>query len=100
MSTISYDSGAAAAYEAEVAAITARIEGIIGDREAQKNYVASNYRSTDNDTDYDTVERKWLEAADAVRALVVQARELMERNDETAAAAHARAGAAIAGMNA
>ncbi|HRO29939.1 MULTISPECIES: hypothetical protein [Micrococcaceae] len=100
MSTISYDSGAAASYEAEVAAITGRIEGIIGDRESQKNYVASNYQATDNDADYDMVEQKWLEAADAVRALVVQARELMEKNDDTAATAHSRASGAIAGMRA
>lgn len=98
--TISYDSGATANYEAEVSAITARIEGIIGDRESQKNYVASNYQATDNDADYETVERKWLEAADAVRALVVQARELMEKNDDTAATAHSRASGAIAGMQA
>ena len=98
--TISYDSGATANYEAEVSAITARIEGIIGDRESQKNYVASNYQATDNDADYETVERKWLEAADAVRALVVQARELMEKNDDTAATAHSRAAGAIAGMQA
>ncbi|MCT2087765.1 hypothetical protein M3D92_00445 [Micrococcus terreus] len=99
MTTIKYDAGAAEQYEADVAAIAGRIEGILGDREAQKNYVASNYQATDNDAEYDTVEKKWLEAGDAVKRIVEKARNLMIENDVTASNAHKRASDAIMGMN-
>ena len=94
MSTIKYDSGAAATFEGEVEAIAGRIETIIGDRDDQKKFVADNFENTDNDADYDAVEAKWLEAADAVRLLVVRARELMQENDVTASTAHNKACAA------
>lgn len=96
--TIKYDSGAAEQYEADVEAIAGRIEGILGDREQQKNFVANNYRSTDNDADYDDVEKKWLEAGEAVRDIVKRARDLMIQNDVTASDAHKRASNAIVGM--
>ena len=98
MSTIKYDSGAAATFEGEVEAIAGRIETIIGDRDDQKKFVADNFENTDNDADYDAVEAKWLEAADAVRLLVVRARELMQENDVTASTAHNKARVAIETM--
>lgn len=96
--TIQYDSGAAAQYEADVLAIAGRIEGLLGDREAQKNYVASNFEATDNDADYDAVEKDWLEAGEAVKQAVDLARTLMEENDVIATDAHSRASSAIAAM--
>lgn len=98
-SVIKYDSGATATYEGDVRTIAGRIEGIIGDREAQRNFVAENYESTDNDADYDAIEKKWIDAADAVKAIVDRARELMEENDDTALTHHNRAGTAIRGMS-
>ncbi|MFC7401167.1 hypothetical protein [Citricoccus sp. GCM10030269] len=98
MSTIKYDAGAAATYEAEVESIAGRIETIIGDREDQKKFVESSYEATDNDADYSVVESKWLEAAEAVRDIVKLARSLMEQNDVTASTAHNAARIAIEGM--
>lgn len=96
--TIQYDAAAAANYEAEVNNIAARMEELIGDREDQKAFVQSNYEATDNDADYSVIEEKWLEAAQAAKDLITSARELMEKNDVTAADAHSRAGSAISQM--
>jgi hypothetical protein len=96
--TIQFNEAAAVAYEDEVNKIAARMEELIGDREDQKAFVESNYESTDNDADYSTVETKWLEAAEAARQLIQDARALMEKNTVTATSAHQRAGAAIGAM--
>lgn len=96
---IKYDSGATAAYEWQVGQIADRIEGILGDRETQKAYMAENYQSTGNSDDYDGVETKWLSACEKVRDLVKEARELMEKNDITATEAAKAANTHISAMN-
>ena len=100
MTTIKYDSAAAAAYEDDVRRIAGRIEAILGDREQQKKFVADNYQATDNDADYDAIEQIWLDAGQKVKELVDRARTLMEENDEVAAGAHQRASGHITAMRA
>lgn len=100
MSTISYDSAAAAAYEDEVLRIAGRIETILGDREQQKNFVAENYQASDNDAEYDAIEQTWLDAGRTVKELVDRARTLMEENDDIASNAHTQANGHIAAMKA
>ncbi|GAA4775602.1 hypothetical protein [Citricoccus nitrophenolicus] len=95
---IKYDSGASAAYEYEVGQIADRIEGILGDREDQKNYVEQNYEATNTSEDLSAVESKWLAACEQVRDLVKEARTLMEKNDVTADEAARAAGAAVGSM--
>ncbi|MEE1621234.1 hypothetical protein ACQ3I4_05795 [Zafaria sp. Z1313] len=83
--TISFDAGAAARIEADVLRIAGRIETIIGDREQQQNFVATNWEDEQNRDGYDQKEKAWITAANNTLELVRKARQLLDENQVTAA---------------
>ena len=83
--TISFDEGAAARIESDILRIAGRIETIIGDREQQKKFVADNWEDAQNREGYDSKESDWILAANDTLGLVRDARELLSKNQTTAA---------------
>lgn len=82
--TVAFDTDHAARIEGDILRIAGRIEGIIGDREQQKQFVADNWEDSNSREGYDTKESAWLTAANDTLELVRRAKKLLNENQVTA----------------
>ncbi len=92
---ISFDTGASATVQSDVAAIIGRLESLMATREVQVAAAMSDFQADGVSDDYHMVEQRWRRASDEVRSIITLVRTTMARNDETAIAAQGRARVAV-----
>jgi len=92
---ISYDTNASAAVQAEVTTVLGRLESLLAWREAQVSAAMADFYADGVSEEYRAVELCWRRSSDEVRGIVAMVRTVLQRNDETAASAAARARAAV-----
>jgi len=92
---ISYDTGVSAAVQSEVTVVIGRLESLLTLRDAQVASAMADFRADGVSEDYLAVEQRWRRASEEVRDIIALVRTVLQRNDETAAAAASRARTAV-----
>jgi hypothetical protein len=93
-----YDTGSSQQVQADLAGIVARLEAAISQRTADVNAAMADFAADGVSEDYRAVEQRWTTAANQVQQIITLVRTTLERNDETAATALARASSAVRGI--
>ena len=90
-----YDVVASQSAQGNFAAVAARLEALIEDRDRQVKAAMSDYLADGVSADYAAKEVRWNRVAGEVRAVVQTLRGALERNDATAQDTLRRARAAV-----
>ncbi len=88
---LSYDTVASADVQNDVTGIVGRLESLIDLRNQQVNGALADFRADGVSDDYAGLEQRWRSAADEVRAIITLIKQVLGRNDDTAAGALASA---------
>jgi hypothetical protein len=91
----SFDQSASAQVQGDLAAIVARLEATIADRQAAVNTAMADFQADGVSEEYRAVETRWNNAASEVQTIIDLVRTTMSRNDETASATLAKARGAV-----
>lgn len=94
----SYDTGASAQAQATFASIAGQLEILIGIRDAQVKAAMASFQADGVSEDYHAKEQQWNTAAGEVRQIIALVRTALQRNDEHAITALARARSAVGGI--
>ena len=90
-----YDLAASQAAQRTFAAVAARLEALIDERDREVHAAMSDYLADGVSADYAAVEVRWNRAAGEVRTVIQTLRGALERNDATARDTLRRARAAV-----
>lgn len=93
-----YDTGASAQAQANIASVAGHLETLIGTRDAQVKAAMAGFQADGVSEDYHAKEQQWNSAAGEVRRIIALVRSTLQRNDEHAATALARARSAVGGI--
>lgn len=91
----SYDSGASAEAQGNIQAVIARLEQVIGARDAQVKAAMSDFAADGVAEEYHGKELRWNRASQEVRSIIQLLKTTLEKNDGTAHQTLARAKAAV-----
>jgi len=94
----SYDTGTSQQVQGDLSGIISRLEGVIGQRQADVSAAMSDFQADGVSEEYRVVEQRWSRAATEVREIIDLLRTTMGKNDETATAAQTRASNAVQGI--
>jgi hypothetical protein len=98
MSTLdrrSYDTGASAQVQGDLAGIIARLESAINQRSADVRAAMADFQADGVSAEYEGAEHRWNNAANEVREIIHLVRTTLARNDETAHTTLSRARSAV-----
>jgi uncharacterized protein YukE len=94
----SYDTGASGQAQSNLASVAAQLESLISMRDAQVKAAMANFQADGVSDEYHAKEQQWNRAAAQVRQIIALVKQNLERNDETATTALARARSAVGGI--
>ncbi|MFF2843388.1 pore-forming ESAT-6 family protein [Paenarthrobacter sp. NPDC057981] len=84
---IAYDTNISAQVQSDIQGLAAQLESLIAARQTDVNQAMADFRADGVDTEYQTVETRWNNAADEVKAIITLVRTTLGQNDETATTA-------------
>ena len=90
-----YDLAASQTAQANFAAVAARLEALIDERDRQVKAAMSDFLADGVSADYAAKEARWTRVAGEVRTVIQTLRAALERNDATALDTLRRARAAV-----
>ncbi|RSN43874.1 MULTISPECIES: pore-forming ESAT-6 family protein [Actinomadura] len=91
----SYDTGASGEAQANIHAIVARLEALIGTRDTDVAAALADFEATGVSEEYRAKEVKWHNAANETREIIRLVKATLERNDEIAGTTLNKASAAV-----
>lgn len=94
----SFDTGVSGQVQGDLGGVVARLESTIAQRQADVNAAMSDFSADGVSEEYRSVEQRWNNAANEVRAIIDLVKTTMARNDETAGSALSRARSAVQGI--
>ncbi|GAA3304117.1 pore-forming ESAT-6 family protein [Streptomyces cinereospinus] len=91
----SYDTGASTDAQANIQAVIARLEEVIGQRDRQVKAAMADFTADGVADEYHGKEQRWNRASQEVRNIVQLLKTTLEKNDSTAQSTLQRAKAAV-----
>ena len=91
----SYDVAASQEAQGNLQSVIARLEGLIGQRDADVKRAMADFQADGVSDQYHDKERRWNAAATEVRSIIALVRGTLEQNDGTAQSTLARARNAV-----
>ena len=91
----SYDVGASQEAQGNLQTVIARLEALIGQRDADVKQAMSDFQADGVSDQYHGKERRWNSAATEVRSIIALVRGTLEQNDATAQSTLAQARSAV-----
>ncbi|MEU4212215.1 pore-forming ESAT-6 family protein [Streptomyces sp. NPDC026206] len=91
----SFDTGASSEVQGSLQGIIARLETVLGEREAAVKAAMAEFQADGVSDEYHGKEQRWNKAATEVRQIIHLLRSTMEKNDGTAHSTLAKAKAAV-----
>jgi hypothetical protein len=91
----SYDVGASQEAQGNLQTVIARLEALIGQRDADVKQAMSDFQADGVADQYHDKERRWNSAATEVRSIIALVRGTLEQNDGTAQSTLAQARSAV-----
>lgn len=91
----SYDVGASQEAQGNLQTVIARLEALIGQRDADVKQAMSDFQADGVSDRYHDKERRWNSAATEVRSIIALVRRTLEQNDGTAQSTLAQARSAV-----
>ena len=91
----SYDVGASQEAQGNLQTVIARLEALIGQRDADVKRAMADFQADGVSDQYHDKERRWNAAATEVRSIIALVRGTLEQNDGTAQSTLAQARSAV-----
>jgi hypothetical protein len=91
----SYDTGASQEAQGNLQTVIARLEALIGQRDADVKRAMADFQADGVSDQYHDKERRWNNAATEVRSIIALVRRTLEQNDGTAQSTLAQARSAV-----
>jgi uncharacterized protein YukE len=91
----SYDTGASQETQGNLQSVIARLEALIGQRDADVKRAMADFQADGVSDRYHDKERRWNAAATEVRSIIALVRGTLEQNDGTAQSTLAQARSAV-----
>lgn len=94
----SYDTGASAQAQANLATVIGNLETLINKRDGDVKKAMADFTADGVSDEYHAKEVRWNSAAAQVREIIALVKTVLTKNDTTAGQAQAQAKAAVAGI--
>jgi hypothetical protein len=94
----SYDTAASQETQANIHAIIARLEALIGQHDADVKAAMADFEASGVSAEYAAKEAKWHQAANETREIIRLVKATLASNDQTAQTALSKASAAVSAI--
>lgn len=95
---LSYSTGASSTSQTDLGVVVGHLETLMATRQGQVNKAMADFNADGVSADYQSVERRWNNAAGEVRSIIALVKSTLGLNDQSATHAQTKAANAVHGI--